>query len=62
MATQPKCPTCREPVKMLSENEFFPFCSSRCKMQDLGKWLAEEYRMPATPGDSERTSSSSDDS
>jgi endogenous inhibitor of DNA gyrase (YacG/DUF329 family) len=21
-----------------------PFCSDRCKMIDLGKWLGEEYR------------------
>ena len=23
----------------------FPFCSSRCKAIDLGKWLNEEYRI-----------------
>ncbi len=62
MAKQPKCPACREPVKMLSENEFFPFCSSRCKMQDLGKWLNEEYRMPAPPDTSDRKRPTSDDS
>ena len=22
-----------------------PFCSQRCKMIDLGKWLGEEYRV-----------------
>ena len=22
-----------------------PFCSSRCKMVDLGKWLGEEYKI-----------------
>ena len=22
-----------------------PFCSERCKMVDLGKWLGEEYRI-----------------
>ncbi len=26
----------------------FPFCSSRCKTIDLGKWLKEEYRI-STP-------------
>ena len=39
-----KCPICGK------ENEFFaepmgPFCSDRCKMIDLGKWLGEEYRV-----------------
>ena len=23
-----------------------PFCSERCKMADLGKWLGGEYRVP----------------
>jgi endogenous inhibitor of DNA gyrase (YacG/DUF329 family) len=23
-----------------------PFCSERCKMADLGRWLSEEYRVP----------------
>lgn len=25
-----------------------PFCSARCRQIDLGKWLNEEYRVPAT--------------
>jgi len=24
----------------------FPFCSSRCKLLDLGNWLGERYRIP----------------
>lgn len=32
------------------ETDFFadplgPFCSNRCKLVDLGKWLGEEYRV-----------------
>jgi uncharacterized protein len=23
-----------------------PFCSERCKLADLGRWLGEEYRVP----------------
>ena len=39
-----KCPTCRK------EGEWFqlesgPFCSPRCKLVDLGKWLGEENRI-----------------
>ena len=39
-----KCATCGKDV------EFFapptgPFCSARCKMVDLGKWLGEEYKI-----------------
>lgn len=44
-----KCPTCgaelpagaRDP----DANAFFPFCSERCKMIDLGHWFAEDYRI-----------------
>jgi endogenous inhibitor of DNA gyrase (YacG/DUF329 family) len=24
----------------------FPFCSHRCQLVDLGRWLGEEYRVP----------------
>lgn len=34
-------------------NRWFPFCSERCKLVDLGKWLGEEYRIPATHPDEE---------
>jgi len=29
-----------------------PFCSERCRMADLGRWLGGEYRVagPAQPG------------
>jgi uncharacterized protein len=40
-----RCPTCRGPVP--PETEAFPFCSSRCRLVDLGRWLGEEYRIPA---------------
>jgi endogenous inhibitor of DNA gyrase (YacG/DUF329 family) len=23
-----------------------PFCSERCKLADLGRWLSEDYRVP----------------
>ena len=30
-----------------------PFCSERCRMADLGRWLSEDYRVPdASPGES----------
>jgi endogenous inhibitor of DNA gyrase (YacG/DUF329 family) len=29
-----------------------PFCSERCRMADLGRWLSEDYRVPGgAPGD-----------
>ncbi len=33
--------------------KFKPFCSSRCSMIDLGKWLGEGYRLPADENDEE---------
>lgn len=35
-----------------------PFCSTRCKMVDLGNWLNEAYRIPIAR---EQTSPDSDD-
>ena len=39
------CPTCRSATTW-EENPWRPFCSERCKLVDLGKWAAEEYRIP----------------
>ena len=41
---KPKCPTCGKPSD-LDAPPAGPFCSERCKMIDLGKWLGEEYRI-----------------
>ena len=38
------CPTCGEPVD-LETNRDRPFCSERCRMIDLGRWAAEDYRV-----------------
>jgi hypothetical protein len=29
-----------------ASNRAFPFCSDRCRLLDLGKWLGGEYRVP----------------
>lgn len=31
---------------MKDGNKLFPFCSERCHLVDLGRWLGEEYRVP----------------
>ena len=43
-----KCPTCNRPVEW-DDNPFRPFCSERCKLIDLGRWVSEEYRVPGKP-------------
>ncbi len=45
------CPTCKKPVRPRAENAAHPFCSARCQQVDLGKWLNEEYRIPAEEAD-----------
>lgn len=40
------CPGCKEQV-IEKLKGIWPFCSSRCKLIDLGAWSAEEYRIPA---------------
>ena len=43
-----KCPTCRG-VAARDGNKLYPFCSERCHLLDLGRWLNEEYRVPDEP-------------
>ena len=42
-----KCLVCGKPAAARAVNPVFPFCSDRCRLVDLGKWLGEEYRIPA---------------
>lgn len=41
---QLKCPICGKPVDFFAD-PLGPFCSSRCKMVDLGRWLGEDYKI-----------------
>lgn len=40
-----KCPTCGKEATW-QDNPHRPFCSERCKLVDLGKWVNDEYRVP----------------
>jgi uncharacterized protein len=56
MATLVKCPTCRRPVDWSETSAYRPFCSDRCRLIDLGAWLAEQHRIPdESPGESSET-------
>jgi len=43
----PTCPICGKPT----EQEFRPFCSSRCKDVDLHRWMSGVYAVPAVEQD-----------
>jgi len=50
------CPICKKPVREPAADEprgSFPFCSERCKLVDLGRWLDGRYQIPVeiSPGD-----------
>jgi endogenous inhibitor of DNA gyrase (YacG/DUF329 family) len=48
---QVACPTCGKPVVWSTSSRWRPFCSERCKLIDLGEWLAEDKRIPGPPVD-----------
>ena len=50
-AVKSTCPTCRGTATKQG-NKLFPFCSERCQLVDLGRWLDEEYRVPDEPDSS----------
>ncbi len=47
------CPICGHARPPRADNRVFPFCSERCQMVDLSRWLAGEYRIPETELDYE---------
>jgi endogenous inhibitor of DNA gyrase (YacG/DUF329 family) len=46
MATIVKCPTCHRDVEWSAASTYRPFCSDRCRLIDLGAWLAEKHAIP----------------
>jgi endogenous inhibitor of DNA gyrase (YacG/DUF329 family) len=50
---QASCPICHRTLEgqNLAEFPHFPFCSRRCKLLDLGRWLSAEYGIPAEEAD-----------
>jgi endogenous inhibitor of DNA gyrase (YacG/DUF329 family) len=45
-----RCPSCGGPSIYAPSNAFRPFCSERCKTQDLSAWATERYAVEAPPG------------
>lgn len=45
------CPHCGKSDTWHSENIYRPFCSSRCKLIDLGEWASEKKAIAGEPVD-----------
>jgi endogenous inhibitor of DNA gyrase (YacG/DUF329 family) len=55
-----QCPICKKPVEQPGRGRpgpedvsraYFPFCSERCKLIDLGRWLGGKYQIPVVERD-----------
>ena len=55
-----RCPICKKPVEAANDAtvnappstpKYFPFCSERCKLIDLGRWLEGKYQVPVVEND-----------
>lgn len=49
------CPICQRSLEgpSLAELPYFPFCSRRCKLVDLGRWFGSEYAIPTDEAEAE---------
>jgi len=61
-----RCPICKKPVDepgaaASKEPSLFPFCSERCKLIDLGRWLDGKYQIPVDAEDLSESPTSSPD-
>lgn len=48
------CPICKRQVDQSARDRkesFLPFCSERCKLIDLGRWLSGKYQIPVKQED-----------
>jgi uncharacterized protein len=46
-----KCPICSKPYEIATLDDLpsFPFCTERCRMIDLGRWIDGKYVIPGPP-------------
>ena len=53
-----RCPVCNKVIDKATrqdsrDGKFYPFCSNRCKLIDLGKWFDGNYRIAAQANEEE---------
>ncbi|WP_165249672.1 DNA gyrase inhibitor YacG [Paludisphaera soli] len=46
-----RCPTCSKAFEIdrIDDLPSFPFCSDRCRLVDLGRWIDEAHVIPGPP-------------
>jgi endogenous inhibitor of DNA gyrase (YacG/DUF329 family) len=60
---QARCPICSRTIEIATPGDLptFPFCSERCRLIDLGRWIDENYVLPSPqPADEETQPSGGD--
>jgi endogenous inhibitor of DNA gyrase (YacG/DUF329 family) len=59
-----RCPICDRVMHGPGPAEWpqYPFCSDRCRLIDLGRWLGEDYRIATPRAEDESPAPPSDDS
>ena len=55
-----RCPQCDKSFDT-AKTEAMPFCSRRCRLIDLGRWLEEENSVPHVPDPDEYIDESFDE-
>ena len=47
-----RCPICGTSYEIpgIDALPSFPFCSDRCRLIDLGRWIDGDYQIPGTTG------------
>jgi uncharacterized protein len=60
-----RCPICSKSyaIAALADLPTFPFCSQRCRLVDLGRWIDGAYAIPdsTTPGPTEPSPADDDE-
>jgi endogenous inhibitor of DNA gyrase (YacG/DUF329 family) len=48
-----KCPICSKTYEIarLDDLPTFPFCTERCRLVDLGRWIDGKYAIPGAPAE-----------
>jgi hypothetical protein len=41
-----ECRQCGKAIEGKAQNRWWPFCSKRCQLADLGQWFAGRYSIP----------------